>query len=134
MSSVPAPQEPRTGTFLFREAGPAAVQQAIEALGAAARPYASAAGSVFWVYPAQGEPLLRLHLIQSIAEYEIDLTLEAYQQWWLPLKAALGAEPSCALWVELSQGEAAAQVMSKFAEALLARHAGLFQETPARPV
>ncbi len=118
----------REGIFLFREADAKAVAETLATIGFAARPYAMAPASSFWVYPATGEPALRLHLIQSIPEFEIDLALETYLSWWRPLKAALGGEPASALRIEVSEGEAAAHTAAQVAAALLERHAGIAQD------
>src|SRR5258707_3026723 len=136
MNAAPAPHEhdrsqaPHlwAGIFLFRDAGAAAITHAIQAFGVVAQPYAVPAPSPFWVYPAVAESLLQLHLIHGIAEYEIDLTAGTYLSWWLPLTAALGADPASALRVQLADGEAAARTVSRLAKLLLEQHAGIVQD------
>jgi len=136
MDAAPAPHEndrrqaphPRSGIFLFRDASADAVAQAIQAFGAVARPYAVPALWPFWEYPAAAEPRLQLHLIDGIAEYEIDLLAGTYLSWWLPLKAALGTDPACALQVQLADGEAAAGTVSRLAIFLLGQYGGIVQD------
>jgi len=135
MNAAPTPHEHdrsqphlRAGIFLFRDAGAAAITQAILAFGAVAQPYAVPAPSPFWVYPAVAESMLQLHVIHDIADYEIDLTAGTYLSWWLPLKAALGSDPASALQIQLAEGEAGARMIPRLATLLLEQHAGIVQD------
>jgi hypothetical protein len=112
--------------FLFRDATAETLSQSLQIFGAQAFPYDVPAQSPFWVYPIK--PLLELHIIHSIAEYEIDLTADTYLKWWAPLKAALGCDPASAARIHVSEGEAAAQAIRRVARLMLEQHTGIVQD------
>ena len=78
-----------------------------------------------WVYPSEGEVLLEINVVTDIEEYEADLTADTYTEWWQPLKADLGKEPSLYLRVGVDGGEAATRELGRLATTLLGKHSGI---------
>jgi hypothetical protein len=118
---------PRRATLLFRDVAAADLVSAIEALNPVPHPYAISSAYLYWQLPSDDAPLLDVHLIADIPDYEVDLTLETYTTWWMPLKRSLGGDPSAALLVNFAAGSAGEQALRDFAAALLAQHAGIMQ-------
>jgi len=118
----------RHATFLFRSLEADALVEAIRGFGAVPCPHDAPASSHYWVYPNASARILEFHPIVDIADYEIDLSLEAMLTWWEPLRSALAGDPSVALTVYAGEGPAAADALRTFALRVLADNPGVVQD------
>ena len=62
----------------------------------------------------------------SVGDWEQDLTPETYEQWWNPLKDALGADPSAVLLASAKAGNA--DRSRNLAIQILERHTGIVND------
>lgn len=94
----------------------------VEAFGAIKEPVV---GGLMWFYPSRSHCGLTMYLIEGISEYEADLMIEAYAQWWRPLTLTLGQEPQTALGIEVRGQDSAQEAARKLVGHILSAHPGI---------